>query len=211
MTNLLAVICGYLIGSISFAVVSSWLFGLPDPRSYGSGNPGATNVLRSGKKAAAAATLIGDATKGAVAVLLARAAAPSLGLSQTAVAAVAVAAFLGHLYPAFFGFKGGKGVATAFGLLVVLSGWVALAAGAAFLGVVLVSRYVSFGSVAAALVAAVMAPLVLGASPAAIAVVSMAVLVIFRHRANIRRLIQGKETKLRLGRSRPPPEQARNG
>lgn len=210
MIDLLAVICGYLIGSISFAVVSSWLFGLPDPRTYGSGNPGATNVLRSGKKAAAALTLAGDAAKGAVAVLLARASAPYLGLSETTIAAVAVAAFLGHLYPAFFGFKGGKGVATAFGLLAVLSGWVALAAGVAFISVVLLARYVSLASVTAALVAAVVAPVVLGATAGAIAIVSMAILVIVRHRANIARLLQGKESKLRLGRSRPP-EQARNG
>ena len=204
MTNLLAVVTGYLIGSISFAVLSSWLFGLPDPRTYGSGNPGATNVLRTGKAAAAALTLVGDAAKGATAVLIARAGAAQLGLTETTIAAVAVAAFLGHLYPVFFGFKGGKGVATAFGLLVALSGWVALLAGSVFLAVVLVSRYVSLASVTAALAAGFAAPVILGWTPTAVAIVLMGALVIARHQANIRRLLYGGESRVRLGSRRPP-------
>ena len=204
MINLLAVVAGYLIGSVSFAVVSSWFFGLPDPRTYGSGNPGATNVLRTGKTAAAALTLVGDAAKGATAVLIARAGAVQLGLTETTIAAVAVAAFLGHLYPVFFGFKGGKGVATAFGLLVALSGWVALLAGGVFLALVLVSRYVSLASVTAALAAGLAAPVILGWTPTAIAIVLMGALVIARHRANIRRLLHGAESRVRLGSRRPP-------
>ena len=131
---------------------------MPDPRTYGSGNPGATNVLRTGKKAAALVTLLGDAGKGAVAVLLARWLAPSLGLSATVVAAIAVAAFLGHLYPVYFGFKGGKGVATAFGLLLVLTRGLSLAAVAVFVAVVLTTRYVSLASVLAAIAAVAAAP-----------------------------------------------------
>src|SRR5262245_43614807 len=104
MVALLAVVAAYVIGLVSFAVVVSWAFGLPDPRTYGSGNPGATNVLRSGRKAAALVTLLGDAGKGAAAVLLARWAAPYLGLTEVAIAATAVGVFLGHLYPVYFGF-----------------------------------------------------------------------------------------------------------
>jgi glycerol-3-phosphate acyltransferase PlsY len=208
MIPMLAVLAAYLIGSVSFAVVASWAFGLPDPRTYGSGNPGATNVLRTGRKAAALVTLIGDAAKGAAAVLLARWAAPYLGLTDMTVAATAVAAFMGHLYPVYFGFKGGKGVATAFGLLLVLSGWVCLAAAAVFAAVVLITRYVSLGSVMAAVVAAVSAPLLLGWTASAIAIVLMALLVVARHQPNLRRLLAGEEQKVGSRRSVPPSEQA---
>jgi glycerol-3-phosphate acyltransferase PlsY len=208
MIALLAVAAAYLIGSVSFAVVASWAFGLPDPRTYGSGNPGATNVLRTGRKAAALVTLLGDAGKGAAAVLLARWAAPHLGLTETTVAATAVAAFLGHLYPVYFGFKGGKGVATAFGLLLVLSLWVSFAAGAVFGAVVLTTRYISLGSVLAATVAAVAAPLLLGWTPAAIAIILMAVLIVVRHQPNLQRLLAGEESKVGARKPTPPPEQA---
>src|SRR5512139_3411327 len=120
MQALLAALAAYLIGSIPFAVLMSRLFGLADPRSYGSGNPGATNVLRSGSKAAAALTLLGDAAKGAVAVWLVRAFGPPFGVGELTVALAALAAFAGHLYPVFFGFKGGKGVATFLGALLAL-------------------------------------------------------------------------------------------
>jgi glycerol-3-phosphate acyltransferase PlsY len=183
-------------------------FGLPDPRTYGSGNPGATNVLRTGRRAAALLTFLGDAGKGAAAVLLARWAAPYLGLTEVTVAAAGVAAFLGHLYPVYFGFKGGKGVATAFGLLLVLSLWVSLAAGAAFVAVVLVTRYISLGSVLAATVAAVAALVILGWTPTAIAIVLMAVLVVVRHLPNLRRLLAGEESKVGARKATPPPEQA---
>ena len=126
LLNLLAVAAAYLIGSLSFAVIVSKFYGMADPRSYGSGNPGATNVLRSGKKKAAALTLLGDALKGLVAVLLARALQDTLGLSDATIAAVAVAVLVGHMWPVFFGFKGGKGVATALGVLLALSWPVAL-------------------------------------------------------------------------------------
>jgi glycerol-3-phosphate acyltransferase PlsY len=206
MASLLSVLAGYLIGSVSFAVVTSWLFGLPDPRTYGSQNPGATNVLRTGRKAAAVLTLIGDAAKGAAAVVLARWAAPYLGLSSMVVAATAVSAFLGHLYPVYFGFKGGKGVATAFGLLLALSGWVALVAGSVFAAVVLATRYISLASLLGAISAAVAAPIVLGWDPAAVAIILMAVLVVVRHQTNIRRLLAGEEA--RVGARTPPTEQA---
>jgi glycerol-3-phosphate acyltransferase PlsY len=208
MIALLAVVAAYLIGSVSFAVVTSRAFGLPDPRTYGSGNPGATNVLRTGRKAAALVTFLGDAGKGAAAVTLARWAAPYLGLTEVTVAATAVAAFLGHLYPVYFGFKGGKGVATAFGLLLVLSLWVSLAAAVVFIAVVLVTRYISLGSVLAATAAAVAAPLVLGWTPSAVAIILMAVLVLVRHQANLRRLLAGEESKVGARKATPPPEQA---
>jgi glycerol-3-phosphate acyltransferase PlsY len=206
MISLLAVLVAYLIGSVSFAVVASWAFGLPDPHTYGSGNPGATNVLRTGRKAAALVTFIGDAAKGTAAVLLARWAAPYLGLTDMTVAATAVAAFMGHLYPVYFGFKGGKGVATAFGLLLVLNLWVCLVAGTVFALIVLVTRYVSLGSVMAAGAAAVAAPLLLGWTPPAIAIVLMALLIVVRHQPNLRRLLAGEERK--VGRTVPPSGQA---
>jgi glycerol-3-phosphate acyltransferase PlsY len=201
MTSLLAVVAAYLIGSISFGVLSSRIFRLPDPRTYGSGNPGATNVLRSGKKAAALVTLVGDAAKGAVAVWLARWFGPQLGLNDTVIGAVAVAAFLGHLYPVFHGFKGGKGVATAFGILLALSPWLALGTFLLFLGGVLGTRYVSLGSILAAIFAAVAGPFILGWGPLAGAVILMGMLVVARHRANLKRLIAGEESKLRIGKS----------
>lgn len=201
MTSLLAVVAAYLIGSISFGVLSSRIFRLPDPRTYGSGNPGATNVLRSGKKAAALVTLVGDAAKGAVAVWLARWFGPQLGLNDTVIGAVAVAAFLGHLYPVFHGFKGGKGVATAFGILLALSPWLALGTFLLFLGAVLGTRYVSLGSILAAIFAAVAGPFILGWGPLAGAVILMGMLVVARHRANLKRLIAGEESKLRIGKS----------
>lgn len=208
MPTLLAALAAYLIGSVSFAVVSSRVFRLPDPRTYGSGNPGTTNVLRSGKKAAAAMTLIGDAAKGAVAVLLARWLAPALGLGAPVIAAVAVAAFLGHLYPVYFGFKGGKGVATAFGILLALDTGLALAAFMAFVAVALTTRYVSLASVLAAITAVVASPWLLGWGPLSLAVAIMAGLIIWRHRANLQRLLTGQESKVRLGKRTPPPEQA---
>ena len=121
MFNVLAIIAAYLIGSLSFAVIVSKYYGMDDPRTYGSGNPGATNVLRSGKKKAAALTLLGDAVKGLVAVILARCLQNALGLSDATIALVAIAALVGHMWPIFFNFKGGKGVATALGVLLALS------------------------------------------------------------------------------------------
>ena len=198
--RLAAVVAAYLIGSLSFAVIVSKFYGLDDPRSYGSGNPGATNVLRSGRKKAAALTLLGDALKGLVAVLLARWLQSHFGLADEVVAAVAVAVLAGHMWPLFFGFKGGKGVATALGVLLALSWPVALICAAVWL-------MMAFGlkiSSLAALTATVISPLAamfLVQQPswqAAIAVI--AALVLLRHRSNIQNLLSGKESKIGSGK-----------
>ena len=204
MANLLAVLAAYLIGSISFAVITSRLFGLPDPRTYGSGNPGATNVLRSGRKAAAIATLAGDAAKGAVPVLLVRWLGTSLGMGEAALAGAALGAFIGHLYPLYFGFKGGKGVATALGVVLGLSGWLALVALVVFLGVVLATRYVSLASILAAVAAAAATPALFGAGWIALSMAVMALLIVWRHRANVRRLLDGQESRLGARKTAPP-------
>jgi len=205
MPSFVCVVAAYLVGSISFAMVASWIFRLPDPRSYGSGNPGATNVLRSGRKAAALVTLIGDAAKGLVTVLLARHFASVFGFGDGTIAAASVAVFLGHLYPLYFGFKGGKGVSTALGVLLGLSPWVALTGLVVFAGVAALSRYVSLASIVAAVTVAIASPIRLGASPYTGAIVIIAALVVWRHRANIVRLLSGNERKLNLQRSQTPP------
>ncbi len=182
----------YLMGSLSAAVIVSKLFSLPDPREQGSKNPGATNVLRLGGKKAAAITLAGDAIKGLVPVVLAK----YLGASPDMVAAVGLAAFLGHLYPIFFGFKGGKGVATALGVLSGFSGWVGLSVLATWILMAVVFRFSSL----AALTAAIMAPayvwLILPSPVLAGAASAMALLLVSRHRANIGRLLKGEESRI---------------
>ena len=207
MLTLLSTLAAYLIGSVSFAVVSSKLFGLPDPRTYGSGNPGATNVLRTGKKAAALVTLLGDAAKGALAVALVRWLGPQGGPGDAALAGAAFGAFVGHLYPLYFGFKGGKGVATAFGILLALSAWLALAALGVFLAVVLATRYVSLASILAAAAAAAVAPALFGAGWTTAAVLGIAMLIVWRHRANLQRLSAGQESRLSLRKPAPPTGQ----
>ena len=196
-----AIAIAYLIGSVSFAVVTSRAMGLADPRSYGSGNPGATNVLRSGNKAAALATLVGDAAKGAVAVLLARALAERFGFSDATLAAVGLAAFVGHLFPVFHGFRGGKGVATAAGVLLALSPWLGLATLATWVTVAVFFRYSSL----AALVSAVFAPayylLLAGADTVLALLAAMSALLLLRHRTNIANLLAGRET--RIGQKKP--------
>ena len=191
-----AIAIAYLIGSVSFAVVVSRLMGLADPRSYGSGNPGATNVLRSGNRAAALATLAGDAAKGAVAVLLARALAERFGFSDATLAAVGLAAFVGHLVPVFHGFRGGKGVATAAGVLIALSPWLGLATLATWITIAVFFRYSSL----AALVSAVFAPayylLLAGADGVLAVLVAMSALLLLRHRANVANLLAGRETRI---------------
>ena len=199
--TLIAILLGYLIGSISFAVVVSRLMGLDDPRKYGSGNPGATNVLRSGNKLAALLTLVGDALKGAVAVLIARALAPTLGLDFLDVMLAGVAAFFGHLYPVFHRFVGGKGVATAAGVLIALSPVVGLATVATWLIIAFFFRYSALASMLAALFAAAYYLLGDGVAWAAsgakvLAMTAMALLLIYRHRENIRRLLAGTESRL---------------
>jgi acyl phosphate:glycerol-3-phosphate acyltransferase len=185
-------ILGYLIGSLPFAVIVSKLFGLADPRSFGSGNPGATNVLRTGNKAAAALTLLGDASKGWLAMWLVSKVSPG----ETAVALTGLAAFLGHLYPVFLKFKGGKGVATAIGVLIGLDGWLALAAAAIWLATAIVSRYSSLAAITAAAVAPTLA--LAWHSPGAVALVValMCLLLIWRHRSNLGRLIAGTENAI---------------
>jgi len=205
VTSILCVLAAYLIGSVSFAIVASRLFRLPDPRTYGSGNPGATNVLRSGKRAAALCTLLGDIGKGFVAVAFARGLAPVLGFVETTVAACALGVFLGHLYPAYFRFQGGKGVSTALGILLGLSPWLALAASVTFVAVAALTRYASLASIVAAVIAAGLSPLVLSWGPISAVLILVAALVIWRHRSNVLRLWSGTESKLVLGRGETPP------
>lgn len=192
MFDALLILFGYLLGSVSSAIVVCRLAGLPDPRSVGSGNPGATNVLRVGTRTAAAATLAGDLLKGLLPVLAARA----LEAEPPVLAGVALAAFLGHLYPVFFGFRGGKGVATAFGCLLGIAWGVALAVAATWLVVAKAGRISSL----AALAAAVLAPLYtwwLAPEPAYLAMTPvLAVLLIWRHRSNIRNLLRGTEGRI---------------
>jgi glycerol-3-phosphate acyltransferase PlsY len=203
---LLAVLAGYLIGSLSFAVIVSRLFGLADPRSYGSGNPGATNVLRSGNKAAAVFTLALDALKGYVPVFVALWWRQPLGLGETTVALVGLAAFLGHLWPVFFRFQGGKGVATAAGVLMALNPWLGVATLASWLIVAAFSRYSSLASIVAAAFAPFYQLLIWGAEPALAAIVPMSLLLVWRHQANIRKLLAGTES--RIGHKAAPAGQA---
>ncbi|MGC7411278.1 glycerol-3-phosphate 1-O-acyltransferase PlsY [Pandoraea pneumonica] len=196
MATLVFIVLAYLIGSVPFAVIVSRTMGLADPRSYGSGNPGATNVLRSGNKKAAVLTLLGDALKGWLAVFLAERFADAWGVGDFGLSAVALAVFIGHLYPVFLRFKGGKGVATAAGVLIAIDPILGLAVAATWLIIAVFFRYSSL----AALVAAVFAPLyyvfMFGFGPYAPAVIVMAILLIYRHRANIGKLIAGKESRI---------------
>lgn len=191
-----AVVAAYLLGSIPFAVVSSRLFGLADPRSYGSKNPGATNVLRSGNKSAAAVTLLGDMLKGSLAIVLVRQFGPAYGFRDGLVALVALAVFFGHLYPVFLKFKGGKGVATAAGVLLALDPWLGLSVLAVWLFIAFTLRYSSL----AALVAAVMAPLFAflfwGNNIVFVAVGIIAMALIGKHWQNLQRLMAGTEPKI---------------
>ncbi|MEY2681104.1 MAG: hypothetical protein RL661_1335 [Pseudomonadota bacterium] len=192
MTVWLLVPLAYLMGSLSTAVIVSKLFGLPDPRKQGSKNPGATNVLRLGGKKAAAITLAGDAVKGLIPVMLAQ----YLGTTTDMVAAVGLAAFLGHLYPVFFGFKGGKGVATALGVLSGFSGWVGLSVLATWILMAVVFRYSSLSALTAALLAPVYVWFILKSPALAGAALAMALLLVSRHRANIERLLKGEESRI---------------
>lgn len=194
--TLAVIILGYLMGSLSFAVMTAKIFGLPDPRTYGSGNPGATNVLRGGKKLAALITLLGDATKGAVAIWIAHvllAGSPELAVG---VALTGLAAFLGHLYPLYFRFKGGKGVATALGILLAFHWMLGTAVLVIWLVIVLATRYVSLGSVVAAISAAPVALYLNASIVMALAVSVMGLLIIWRHGGNLRRLRAGTENKI---------------
>jgi glycerol-3-phosphate acyltransferase PlsY len=191
-----AVLTAYLLGSISFGVLASRFFGLPDPRTYGSGNPGATNVLRSGKKAAAAVTLLGDTGKGWLSVALARYIGPNWGITDTVVAAVALAVFLGHLFPVFLRFQGGKGVATALGVLLGFNPWMGLAAAATWLTVAVVSRISSLSALTAAVLGPVYALYFLGLGTSTMVIFIMSLLLVWKHKSNIASLMAGKEAKI---------------
>lgn len=196
LLNLLAVAAAYLIGSLSFAVIVSKFYGMADPRSYGSGNPGATNVLRSGNKLAAVLTLVGDAFKGWLAVFAAASLAPAMEISAIAAPAAGLAAFLGHLFPIFLGFKGGKGVATAAGVLIGANGWLGLATLGVWLGVAFTLRYSSLAALCAALAAPAVA-FVLGLDAYwVLACSAMSALLIWRHKDNIKRLVAGQESRI---------------
>jgi len=194
------IVVAYLIGSVSFAVIVSRAFRLPDPRTYGSGNPGATNVLRTGRKLAALLTLIGDGGKGWLAVFLATRYAAGYGLDATGVAGCAVAVFLGHLFPVYFGFRGGKGVSTAAGILFAIHPWLGLATIATWIIIALFFRYSSL----AAIVSAVFAPIyaffmtLLGFELGSMlpAVMLLAALLVWRHKSNILNLAAGKERRI---------------
>jgi len=204
MQSVLVVVSAYLIGSVSFAIVLSRAFGIADPRSYGSGNPGATNVLRSGRKLVAALTLLGDAGKGWFAVAAAQWWTGQTALDGIVVPLAGVAAFLGHLYPVFHGFKGGKGVATAGGALLGFDPWLGLGTAATWAAMFAFFRMSSL----AALIAAVFAPAyafwLFGLRPVLPAVCAIAALLAWRHKDNIRRLLAGEEDRVGA-RAGPPP------
>jgi glycerol-3-phosphate acyltransferase PlsY len=183
------IVAAYLLGSISFGILISRMFGLPDPRTVGSGNPGATNVLRSGKKLAALLTLLGDAFKGWFPVWLAL----QSGMLMWVVSWVGFAVFIGHLYPVYYRFKGGKGVATALGVLLALSGWLGLAVLVTWALVFAVWRYSSLAAIVAAVLAPVFAYFLLPYKDYLILTVAITVLLIWRHRSNIQKLMAGTE------------------
>jgi len=196
LATLAVVLAAYLIGSISFAVVVSKLFGLPDPHSYGSGNPGATNVLRTGNRAAAVLTLAGDGVKGFVAVWLANRLGASWGDASLAAAGAALAVFLGHLYPVFHRFAGGKGVATAGGVIFALSWQLGLAVLVLWLVVAIAFRMSSLAALSAAVAAPVLGLYFLGNRPEAWALFPIAVMLVWRHRENVRKLLAGEERRI---------------
>ena len=203
---LLSLFLAYLLGSVSFAVLVSRTMGLADPRSYGSGNPGATNVLRTGNKAAALATLVGDAAKGWVAVALALRLGPDWGLDGFAIALVGLAAFLGHLFPIFLQFRGGKGVATAAGVLLGLNLWLGLGTLATWLLIAAFFRLSSLAAIVSAVFAPLWAWLLFGRQPMVLVVAVIGVLLIARHRSNLAKLIAGTEGRIgekRMSESAP--------
>jgi glycerol-3-phosphate acyltransferase PlsY len=197
MLTVIVVLAAYLIGSVSFASVVSRVFGLPDPRTYGSGNPGATNVARTGNKLAAALTLLGDALKGVLAVAAAQQLAARFALSEWTVPLALLAVFLGHVFPVFFGFRGGKGVATALGVLLPLDWRVALIAAAVWVAVFLVSRISSLSALVAIVVTTFASIYFFGPSATLWALLVMLALLIWRHTDNIKKLFKGSESGFR--------------
>ena len=199
MLNLIAgLVVAYLMGSVSFAVLVSKAVGLADPRTYGSKNPGATNVLRSGNKKAAVLTLLGDALKGSLAVGLAYGFANFLNYNQDDVAWIGLAAFLGHLYPVFFNFQGGKGVATALGVLLAFNWVLGLATAATWLIIAFFFRYSSLAALISAVFTVFYSVMLFGMSTQTAAIGLMSILLIYRHQKNIINLLQGKENKINL-------------
>ena len=194
--SILFAVVAYLIGSISFAVVVSKAFGLADPRTYGSNNPGATNVLRTGNKKAAILTLLGDAAKGWIVVFSMDFWGSDYGFGPMSVALVALAVFAGHIWPLYTRFQGGKGVATALGVLLGLSPWLGLAVLATWLVMAYAFRYSSLAAITAALFAPMYAILMFTTDPRSIAVLVMSVLLLWRHASNFRNLVEGKESKI---------------
>jgi acyl phosphate:glycerol-3-phosphate acyltransferase len=193
MTTLVFAVCAYLLGSVSFAVLMSRAFGLADPRTYGSKNPGATNVLRSGKILAAVLTLLGDAAKGWLGVWLAMRLMPG---DDVLVAVVALAVFLGHIFPVFLRFKGGKGVATALGVLLALNVWLGLGALATWLLMAAAFRYSSLAALAAAMTAPIYAWLLAMPREYVTVALVLSLLLIWRHKGNIRNLLAGTESRI---------------
>jgi glycerol-3-phosphate acyltransferase PlsY len=198
--DLLLIPIAYLIGSISFAVVVSKCMNLPDPHSYGSGNPGATNVLRTGNKLAAVLTLIGDAIKGYLAVMLARVLlgdqSLTASLNSWLLCGVVLAVFLGHLFPIFHGFKGGKGVATACGILFGVNAILGIATLGTWIIVAVFMRYSSLAALAAAVFGPIYFVFLFGFQPMGIALLIVCLLLIWRHRSNIRNLLSGTESRI---------------
>jgi glycerol-3-phosphate acyltransferase PlsY len=195
MILVIAAFCAYLLGSLPFAVIVSRLFRLADPRSYGSKNPGATNVLRSGNKLAAALTLLLDALKGTLAVLLATKYAESLG-GDAGIAVVMVAVFVGHLFPIFLRFRGGKGVATALGICFAVAWWLGVAVIAVWLVMALLFRYSSLASLTGTVFAPVFYWFMAGQPEIMLALLLIAVGIVVRHAANIKKLVAGKESRI---------------
>jgi glycerol-3-phosphate acyltransferase PlsY len=191
-----ALLAAYLIGSLSFAVIVSRVMGLSDPRSYGSGNPGATNVLRSGNKAAAILTLVLDALKGYLPVLAVLVFGPRVGLGETTAAFAGLAAFLGHLWPVFFRFQGGKGVATAAGALLAINPVLGAATLLTWLIIAAFFRYSSLASLVAAVFAPFYQALIWTVEPMILAIIGMSLLLVWRHQANIAKLLAGTESKI---------------
>lgn len=183
----------YLLGSISAAIIVCKIMGLPDPRTEGSGNPGATNVLRVGGKKAAAITLFGDMLKGLLPVLIAK---YGFAVSELTLGLVGFAAFIGHLYPAFFGFKGGKGVATMLGVLFGFSWWVGLATAGTWLLIAKVFKVSSLSALIATALAPIYVLLIMGSYDIATFTIAMTVLLFWRHKSNIQNLLSGKEGKI---------------
>ncbi|MBT4358302.1 MAG: glycerol-3-phosphate 1-O-acyltransferase PlsY [Proteobacteria bacterium] len=192
MTYFLSAIAGYLIGSISSAVIVSRLMGLPDPRQEGSGNPGATNVLRLGGKLAAALTLIGDILKGAIPVLI----AASLTAEPMAIALAGAGSFFGHLFPVFFGFKGGKGVATALGVFLAINPFIALSLALTWLTIAIIFRFSSLAAIISSASAPLWAWWFDSSDVYIVLAFALAIILVWRHSENIKRLIAGTESKI---------------